>query len=127
MYKQAIASGCSLIYCTDLNKYLVGAGVVTTDTDWYGRVWAKVEGTVHLHGTTDEPLPYHIEVAGVFIAGPTENNYPHIKAYRIDLTDAAVLAMSRSEFLARDVIVVKKEAFVHLSKQTRRCNKFRFT
>ena len=116
-----------MISCTDLTRYLNGPGTVSVETDGYGRVWARVGGDMKLQGYTDEPLPYLIEVAGNFTAGPMANRCPHIKARQIDLSNATVLTMSQSEFLAKDVIPIKRSAFNHLSKRTRRCNKFRFT
>lgn len=115
-----------MILCTDLTQYLSGPGTVETHVDGYGRVWTKVQGDMFLQGTTDEPLPYLIEVSGRFTAGRTRNKYPHIKADQIDLTDAAVSMLSQSEMLARDVIIIKRSDFAHLPKRTRRCNRFHF-
>jgi hypothetical protein len=116
-----------LISCTNLTQYLDGPGSVETRVDGYGRVWAEVHGNLIMQGETDEPLPYLVEVTGRFTAGSMRNKCPHVRADQIDLTNATVSMLSQSEFLARDTILIKRSAFIHLSKRTRRCNRFHFT
>jgi hypothetical protein len=116
-----------LISCTNLTQYLDGPGSVETRVDGYGRVWAEVHGSVTFVGNTDEPLPYQLEVYGNFTAGESDNRLPNVRADQIDLTTATVSMLSQSEFLARDTIFIKRSEFIHLSKRTRRCNRFSFT
>lgn len=115
-----------MITCTDLSKYLDSSGTVKYLTDGYGRVLALVEGDITLQGVTDEPMPYLIEVIGQISVGPFSNKCPHIKANRIDLTNATVSTLSQSELLAKDRILINKSRFAHLTKRTRRCNQFCF-